>query len=370
MPRINHIALVPKLKKPLEIISAPYTPPKESQIVVRNAAVAINPIDYELQDEGKKIFPNVTFPLALGFDVAGDVVETGSSVTQFKVGDRVVGVALGSSQTVNDATQSGFQSYVVLAEHMVAKIPDYISYERACVLPLGLNTAAAALFDSAHLNLSLPSPIKRKPVGETLLIWGASSSVGLNAVQLAVSAGYEVFATCSPRNFALVQKLGASRVFDYRSSTVIQDISSAYVGRTTAGALAIGFRAMDPVFDILDKVEQGNKSIAMATFPIPEHKPKFFTGLYVLWYITTSLVSYAIKSWTRGIKHKFIVQDDSLRNGIGKAIWQDYVGDALANGTLVPEPEPLVVGKGLDKIQEGIDVLKKGVSARKVVIAL
>lgn len=370
MPPIKQIAKVLELKQPFQVVSAPYTRPKENQIVVKSAAVAINPIDYELQDVGKKVLPHVTFPLALGFDVAGEVVEVGSKVSRFKVGDRVVGVALGPSQTVDDETQSAFQLYVVLLEHLVAKIPDNISYERASVLPLGLNTAACALFDPDHLNLDLPTPVKQKPKGQTLLVWGASSSVGLNAVQLAVSAGYEVFATSSPRNFSLVKRVGASRVFDYRSPTVVTEIIAAYEGKTTAGAIAMGLGSMDALFDILNKNKRGHKFIAMATFPVPEEKPRFLTGAYVGWYIMTSLLSYAIKSRTRGIKYKFVVQDETIRSGIGKAIWQDYLGEALANGTLVPEPEPLVVGKGLDKIQEGIDKLKKGVSARKLIVTL
>lgn len=370
MPPTNQVAKVLELKKPFQVVAAPYTPPKEDQIVVKSAAVAINPVDYELQDKGKTIFPHVTFPLALGFDVAGEVVEIGSKVTNFKVGDRVVGAALGASKLVDDAAQSAFQLYVVLVEHMMAKIPDSISFERASVLPLGLNTAACALFQDDMLNLNLPSPVKPKPNGQTVLIWGASSSVGVNAVQLAISAGYEVFATCSPRNFSLLKRLGASRVFDYRSPTVVKDIIDAYKGKTTAGAIAIGQGAMNALFDILNKVKHGNKFIAMATFPVPEKKPKFFTGTYVMSYFLTSLISYAIKSRTRGIKYKFIDQDETIRNGIGKAVWQDYLSAALANGTLVPEPEPYVVGKGLDKIQEAIDVLKKGVSAKKVVVTL
>ncbi len=370
MPPTNQIAKVPELGKPFQVMSAPYTPPDANQIVVKSVAVAVNPIDYELQDVGKKVLPHATFPLALGFDVAGEVVEIGSKVTHFKVGDRVVGAALGASQTVDDETQSAFQLYVVLLEHMTAKIPDSISYETASVLPLGLNTAACALFDHGHLNLNLPSPVKQKPNGQTVLIWGASSSVGLNAIQLAISAGYEVFATCSPRNSPLVKRVGASRVFDYRSATVVKDIIAAYKGKTIAGAVAIGSGSMDPIFDILNKVKRGNKFIAMATFPVPEKKPNFLSGVYVMWYIVTSLISYAIKSRTRGIKYRFIVQDETIWNGIGKAVWQDYLGDALANGTLVPEPECCVVGKGLDKIQEAIDVLKKGISAQKIVVIL
>jgi NADPH:quinone reductase-like Zn-dependent oxidoreductase len=188
------------------------------------------------------------------------------------------------------------------------------------MIAISLNTAACALFDHDHLNLTLPSPVKPKPNGQRVLIWGASRSVGVDSAQLAISAGYEVFALCSPRNFSLLKRLGASRVFDYRSPTVVKGIIAAYRGKPTAGAIAMGLGFMDALFDILNKVKRGNKFIAMATFPVPDKYPKFLAGAYVMWYILRSLISYAIKSRIRGINYKFIVQDETIQNGISKAV--------------------------------------------------
>lgn len=55
---------------------------------------------------------------------------------------------------------------------------------------------------------------------------------------------------------------------------------------------------------------------------------------------------------------------------LGPAIYEKYMAKALQSGSLIPAPEPLIVGKGLDKVQEGIDVLRQGVSASKVVVLL
>jgi hypothetical protein len=57
-------------------------------------------------------------------------------------------------------------------------------------------------------------------------------------------------------------------------------------------------------------------------------------------------------------------------NGVGKAIYTEYLGEALASGSFVPAPEPMVTGKGLEKIQEAFEIHMKGVSARKVVVML
>ena len=79
-------------------------------------------------------------------------------------------------------------------------------------------TAAAALFEPDQLGLALPpaTSVPTPEPGSTVLVWGGSTSVGNNAVQLAAAAGHRVLATASPRNDALVRGLGAAEVVDYR----------------------------------------------------------------------------------------------------------------------------------------------------------
>lgn len=98
---------------------------------------------------------------------------------------------------------------------MACKIPDAISFASSAVLGLGLSMAADALFNPEVLNLQLPTIPAHDPSNKTLLVWGGASSVGSNAVQLAVVAGYKVVATASSKNFKYVKKLGASHAFDY-----------------------------------------------------------------------------------------------------------------------------------------------------------
>lgn len=370
MPPSNEAAWITGTKKiPLEVKPAPYTPPGANKLVIRNAAVAINPIDWLKQVRGDMIYPWVKYPFILGTDVAGEVVEVGPNVTGFQVGDRVVSFALGPSPSRNNASQSAFQRYVVLEEHMTTKIPEGMPYETAAVMPLALSTAACGLFQDDTLRLDLPSPVKPKPTGKALLIWGGSTSVGVNAIQLAVSAGYEVFTTSSPRNFDLLRRLGASRVFDYSSATVVRDIIAAFKGKTTAGALSIGQGAAEACLDILGKC-QGNRFLAMATYPVPQHPPKYLATPYTIWVYLTSLLSYAIKSRLRGIQWKMISGSTLTDNGVGKAIYTEYLGEALASGSFVPAPEPMVTGKGLEKVQDAFEIHMKGVSARKVVVML
>jgi NADPH:quinone reductase-like Zn-dependent oxidoreductase len=166
----------------LEVKAAPYTHPEKNEIVIKNRALAINPADWIKQDMGSFMFPWMKYPCVMGYDVAGEVIEVGAGVTRFKVGDRVVGMATGTSKLLNTPTKSGFQLYPVLLEHMTSHIPSTLSFEQASVIPLGFSTAACGLFQKDHLGLQLPS-MSPKPTGETVLVWGGSSSVGVNAIQ-------------------------------------------------------------------------------------------------------------------------------------------------------------------------------------------
>ena len=201
--------------KPFEVKEAPLGTPAENEILVRNHAVAINPADGSLQTGG---WWPLDYPTILGHDVAGEVVAVGPGVTRFRQGARVLGEPVGMVTKRNE--ENAFQAYTILKTNVASEIPDSISYERAAVIPLGCSTAAAGLFQDEKLNLQFPTEPPQKPTGKTVLIWGGASSVGCNAIQLAVAAGYEVVTTASPKNFEYVKKLGASEVFDYKDPAV------------------------------------------------------------------------------------------------------------------------------------------------------
>ncbi|KAL2813947.1 oxidoreductase [Aspergillus cavernicola] len=369
MPKNSAAWITANKARPLQVKSAPYTPPKENQIVIRNYAVAINPVDWLMQELGTSMtYSWIKFPFILGADVAGEVVEVGSRVTRFKVGDRVIAEAVGQDQKRNTATEGAFQHYVVLLEHMTSPIPDSVPYESAVALPLGVATAACGMFQKDQLNLQLPSA-NPKPTGKTLIIWGGSSSVGSNAIQLAVAAGYEVFTTASPKNFDYVKKLGAARAFDYNSKTVVDDIVKAFKGRTTAGALIMGANGSDACMDIIDKLS-GDKFISIATYPVPSPPPKRFPILKTMYAFLSWSLAYWFKSKARGVKFNFIFATTLIENGVGKAIFGDFLGPALLENRYQVAPESIVVGKGLEAIQDALDYQRNGVSAKKVVVSL
>jgi NADPH:quinone reductase-like Zn-dependent oxidoreductase len=354
-------------KQQLQVKEAPYPKAGPGEVVVRNRALAINPIDWIFQTQGTAMaFGWIKYPFIFGHDVAGEIVQIGDQVTHLKVGDRVVGQAYSVDKAINNSAYGAFQHYPILLARNTSRIPESMSFESASVLPLALATAAAGLFEKDQLNLAYPK-LDAKPTGKTLLVWGGSTSVGLNAIQLAVAAGYEVFSTSSPRNFALLKSLGASEVFDYNDPNAVDDIVMAMKDRTSAGALAMGDNSMFRCLDVLGSCK-GDKHMAMATFPIPS-QPKHFAMLQTIYCFATAMISITIKSKLRNIATSF-VYGSLAHSPVGEAVYVKYLPDALASGKFRAAPEPLVAGEGLEAIQGALDLLKKGVSAKKVVVSL
>ncbi|KAI1770194.1 zinc-binding oxidoreductase CipB [Hypoxylon cercidicola] len=378
MPPLNRAAyLVTTRARPLEVRPAPYTAPGPNEIVVKNGAIAVNPVDYGKQRGGDHMLSWIKYPFVLGSDVAGEVVEVGKggrAASLFKPGDRVVGHAVGLDRRSGKSSEGAFQLYTVLQCNVASKIPDNLPYERACVLPMGISTAACGLFLKDFNALRYPTSAENseKPP-PTFIVWGGSTSVGSNAIQLARAAGYEVFATASPKNFAYVKELGAAQAFDYNDPKTAGAMIGAFKdgGRTCAGAIAIGKGSLEACVDIVGAVP-GRKFVAQTSVPInPGAMPSSTLGTaavmlgYMWWNFSTGL-------WTKykGVTTKFIWASDIAATEVGEMIYNDFLQNALATGRYQVKPEPQVVGKGLEHVQEALDTNLRGVSATKVVVSL
>jgi len=357
----------------LSVGPAPYTPPAAGEILIRTRAIAVNPVDWIIQLAGNVLYPWLKVPCIIGEDVAGDVVEVGAGVTRFGVGDRVFGLAVGTDRDVNSAARGAFQSFVLLSAALASPLPDSMSFEDAAVIPLGVATAAAALFQRDHLGLRRPV-IGPDPTGETVLIWGGSTSVGTNAIQLAVAAGYEVVTTASPANHPYLKALGAAQVFDYASPTVAQDIVDVFHGRSLAGALAIGEGSADRCIEIFSRCE-GNRFISTTSTPVsfsslgdPSRSALRLPAL--LFRIAAGTLAFRIRCRLKGIRTKAVFATSIKRNDVSTALFTDFLPRALAARTFTPAPPARIVGTGLDHLQKALDTQRSGVSAQKIVVTL
>ncbi|KAJ5816259.1 Polyketide synthase enoylreductase [Penicillium robsamsonii] len=366
--------LTAKSARPFMVGVAPYTPPGPYQIVIKNAAVAVNSVEWTKQLMGDKIFSWIKYPFVLGNDCAGEVVQVGVKVSNIKVGDRVLAHALSMDPAVNKSSEGAFQHYTVIRDHMATVIPDWLSYEEDCVVPLGLSTAATALFQSEFLCLNRPGTSLRtapnSPPEEAVLVWGGSTSVGCNAIQLAALAGYEVITTCSPENFEYVTTLGASAVFDYCNELTIPQIIHLCKDKKVVGAIAIGNDSTEACIKILAKTNS-SKCVAQTGFPFPE---RILTTTFQFFHTMAASKWFSIKvfvkSKRRGVKVKSIFGSSAAHTEVGSMIYREFLPEALAGGTFVAAPKPRIVGKGLEQIQSAMDCHMRGVSAQKVVVSL
>lgn len=312
------------------------------------------------------------YPAVLGEDTAGEVVEVGRAVTRFRVGDRVLAYAVGMEKGRNHQPEGGFQSYTVARAQLAAAIPDTMTFEDAAVLPLAISTAASALFQTDQLGLRHPTP-PGPPTGQAVLVWGGSTSVGSNAIQLAVAAGYDVVATASPLNHNRARRLGASRVFDYASPTVVQDITAALHGTPVAGVLAVGTGSAEP--SVAVAAATGATRVCLASPSVSFGNLPRRSGANVqLGKVVTRLVlsnvALQVRCRVRGIRARFVWGSSLMNNEVGPMLWEDFLPTALAEGRYKSTPEAQVVGSGLEHLQPALDTLHRGVSARKLVVRL
>jgi NADPH:quinone reductase-like Zn-dependent oxidoreductase len=359
---------------PLEVRPTPYTTPDADQMVVKNHAVAINPMDWAKQHVGDKKWDWLPHPFVLGEDIAGEVVEVGSKVTRFKVGDRVIAHAVGFYVYGCRTAESGFQLYTIAREHMATPIPDSLSYENAVVIPMACSAAACALLQKDFLALDYPIVPAAPLNGQAVLITGAATAVGSNAIQLARYGGYEVVTTCSPRNFETAKRLGASHAFDYNSPTIEHEIVESLKGKRLAGAFAIGPDSVELCVKVLGSLNLGDDSrklVVKASFPWPAKTLDTDEEYddYMKW-VGGWNQSVAELAEANGVETKYVEGAELGRNEVSTKLYVDFLPRALGEGLYIPAPEPLIVGHGLEYIQEALDVRMKGVSAKKVVVTL
>lgn len=334
---------------PFELRAAARPSPGPGQVVIRVRAVAVNPVDAITGQLRRVVTPWVRYPTVIGSDIAGEIAAVGDGVTRFSAGDRVIAHAAGQERLRNSAAEGAFQRYVVALERVCAELPPELTFERAAVLPLALSTAGAGLFENDQLGL--PFPTRAAPQrSEVVLVWGASTSVGCNAVQLACASGYSVFATAGRQNHDLVRSLGAEAVFDYRDADVDQQIVRAVGRRRLAGTIAIGAGSLTHALHIVGNTD-GSKRIASA-YPDP----------------ITRLRSLLARP--RGIRVTSIWGGTPVQSPVGPALYRDFLPSALADGRYRPAPDPRVVGAGLDQLPSALAELRKGVSATKLVVAI
>jgi NADPH:quinone reductase-like Zn-dependent oxidoreductase len=172
--------------------------PEADEVLVRIHATTVTRTDCGLRSAEYFISRFVTGLLRpkqkiLGLELAGEVEAVGEAVSEFEVGDRVFGVRSGAHAELVCVPESG----------VLAHMPADMTFEEAAAVCDGAALALACLRKAGDLE------------GRSILVYGASGSVGTAAVQLAKHFGADVTAVCNTKNVELVRSLGAREVIDY-----------------------------------------------------------------------------------------------------------------------------------------------------------
>lgn len=202
----------------LQIVERPVPAPDADELLVKVRATSVNRADI-MQRQGNYPPPEGASDV-LGLEMAGEVVETGSSVSDWQPGDRLAALL----------ASGGYAEYATVAAAAALRLPDDMPWTEAGGL--------AEVFCTAYDNVMVRGRLRS---GETLLIHGISSGVGTAATQLAVRAGARVLGTASSAaKLAAAADLGADGGIDYTAEDFVE----------RAGALTDG-RGVDVILDMV-----------------------------------------------------------------------------------------------------------------------
>jgi len=185
----------------LQVVDQPT--PKENEVLVKIHAASITTAETMMRTGYPligRLFMGLTKPKnsISGTGFAGEIESVGRDVSQFKKGDQVFGESIENFGT--------YAEYVCIKEDgIIALKPENISFEEAAVVGDGLITSWNFLQEVIDLQ-----------AGQSILINGASGSLGTAAVQIAKHLGARVTGVCSTQNVELVKSLGADNVIDYK----------------------------------------------------------------------------------------------------------------------------------------------------------
>ncbi len=173
------------------------------QVLIKIAASSVNTVDTMIKRMGKELAFSPSTPAILGMDVAGEIVEIGSNINQYSIGDEVYGCVGGLSDLQGTSAE-----FVAVDYRLIAHKPTNLSMTEAAALPLVGITAYEGL-TRAH--------IKK---GQKVLIHGGTGGVGHVAVQLAQYFGADVYATVGgEKQMGIVENYGAIGI-NYKTEKV------------------------------------------------------------------------------------------------------------------------------------------------------
>ncbi|MBM3257504.1 MAG: NADP-dependent oxidoreductase [Candidatus Liptonbacteria bacterium] len=220
---------------------------KAGELLVKVCAAGVNPVDWKIR-EGFIQPPSVSFPLTLGGDFSGKVVEVGGNVAGFEEGDLVYGTA----STLSGGS-GAFAEFAIVKKQSVAHTSHNVGTLQAAALPLAGVSAYQALIE--HIGISR---------GHTILVHGGAGGIGMFAIQIAKHMGVKVFSTAREEDLEFVQGLGADQIIDYAKTSFDDHIQGVDAVLDTVGGetYARSFRVLRQGGTLVSLLETPDKKLA------------------------------------------------------------------------------------------------------------
>jgi NADPH:quinone reductase-like Zn-dependent oxidoreductase len=171
------------------------------KVLVKVHAAGVNPFDWKVREGYVSATSKFSFPITLGGDFAGTVIDVGQGVTLYRKGDHVYG-----SGNILSGGSGAFAEFVSADEKLTARKPENASYLEAAALPLTGVSALDVLYNKMELQK-----------GQKILIHGGSGGIGSMAIQMAKHLGAYVATTARKDKNDYLRGLGADEVIDYKA---------------------------------------------------------------------------------------------------------------------------------------------------------
>jgi NADPH:quinone reductase-like Zn-dependent oxidoreductase len=307
---------------------------KPDELLVRVHAAGLNPIDTMIPKGSFKPILRFQLPATLGSDLAGVVVETGSQVTRFKVGDAVFA-------SVFDLGNGSLAEFAAVPESAAALKPANLDFVQAASVPMVGLTAWQALKERARV----------KP-GQKVFIPAGSGGIGTFAIQLAKHLGAKVGTTTSTGNIELVRSLGADEIVDYKKhefEAVLNDYD-VVLGTVRGDAIQKSLQILKTESSVVSLVGPPDAAFARAR------------GMNVLMKFVFGLLSGKIirQAKKRGAAYSFLfVHPDGGQLG--------EIGELLKAGKIRPVIDRIFP---FDQAKDALAYLEKGRARGKVVVQM
>lgn len=260
----------------LNCVDLPRPQVAPNEVLIEVKAAGVNPLDNMITRGDVKMITPYALPQTMGNECAGVIVEVGSEVSDFAVGDAVF-------SRLPISRPGAFAEYVAVPADAVARMPEGLSFEEAASISL-----------TAYQALDL---LEAKP-GSSIFISGGSGGLGAMAIPLAKARGLKVYTNGNSASRDRVMALGADRYLDYREEDYLEVLEPVdYV------LDSLGGKELERQMQLL---RRGGKIVSLRGMPNARFAKRFGLPTWKRWLFALAAFGVERKARQLGVSYEFL----------------------------------------------------------------